>query len=854
MKQWWMLRDWRSGSTVAMLNGTTVNRRNAQRISQKIATVLDTQLEIFLKTLPNPTLVHHGLARDASWHVLWDVNGAAMADLYTPARQQARAITQAISDIMGAPMRLLDNVTRPKTMGGHRVDLKTARPKYRRLNPGRTYTEAQYSTPSAMKMIREQFLGPPPYTKADVERVAKYMSTTLRIGGLRVTRALVVGAIESGGGTVENPARSKAARRGRVAKRRAYGSRRIRRAADTRARAMRVGGSGASELARFGYLSTSRARRGAKQNAGPPLMGNIFRKEHAPGWWFELHEGRRLIATGQNLATSAVARAELLRSVVESHGSGAKIEAINLWPNAGDYDRSRRGRAANPKRRKKGRPRGWPVPIGGGWDTVSAKTKAGSIASGETTEADWIGWYRAATGLEPPKLKGRRANPKGRFTRQPATIARTAEHYYELRSPGIETIGGQTKAQLIAWARTHGFAPIYVDERKPELRAQPFLNPKERFSVCKTEDLVHSASVGDYTQAVFEVVDGQTGKVVMRSYNQHDARTEAAYRNKHDPRGAFTRIRTDLPSRKNPAIHFDRKSLPEIGSRIVAAAFPSYRGNKFQLSYADSVHVNNLWSGGSKEDTVFVRLDTMQVYRPPDTYGAGAQETPVPEGVVVVQHVMFTGTDLGIRFVVPRSAARLFPLPEADVNRDELIVLEATRSLKSSYGGVSDYRFREAHQETGITRERWDAAKVTLIGKAMLNKAGAITAAGRTAAGNVRLRDLKGNPKRRSRSPRRPKPNPESEVRRARRTFRKWHEFDAHRVTRVKAPARIPKTMVKLGDLVSVVYRSNKYTGKPTLYEHKTKRPQPVLATDPDGREVHIVGGNMKVTADGLVN
>ena len=97
--------------------------------------------------------------------------------------------------------------------------------------------------------------------------------------------------------------------------------------------------------------------------------------------------------------------------------------------------------------------------------------------------------------------------------------------------------------------------------------------------------------------------------------------------------------------------------------------------------------------------------------------------------------------------------------------------------------------------------------------------------------------------------------NPRSVSQRAQATFRKWHEFDSSKVTRMKGPGRvIPKTLVKLGDLVAVTYRSDKYTGKPTLYEHETKRPHPVLASDPDGRHVHIIGGRMKITADGLVN
>lgn len=112
-------------------------------------------------------------------------------------------------------------------------------------------------------------------------------------------------------------------------------------------------------------------------------------------------------------------------------------------------------------------------------------------------------------------------------------------------------------------------------------------------------------------------------------------------------------------------------------------------------------------------------------------------------------------------------------------------------------------------------------------------------------------------PNRRKRNPRGGAP-----LSRARRTFRKWHEFGAHRVTRVKGPSRvIPKTLVKLGEIRQIVYDSDKYAGGPDnpsgeviTYEHTTSRPRPLLVTDPNGRHVHIVGGRMQVTADGLKN
>lgn len=62
-----------------------------------------------------------------------------------------------------------------------------------------TYTESQYSTESAKEMIRSKFLpavGPNGYTAQDIECAAAYMSKSLRIGGMKACRALVINAIE----------------------------------------------------------------------------------------------------------------------------------------------------------------------------------------------------------------------------------------------------------------------------------------------------------------------------------------------------------------------------------------------------------------------------------------------------------------------------------------------------------------------------------------------------------------------------------------------------------------------------------------------------------------------------------
>lgn len=95
-----------------------------------------------------------------------------------------------------------------------------------------------------------------------------------------------------------------------------------------------------------------------------------------------------------------------------------------------------------------------------------------------------------------------------------------------------------------------------------------------------------------------------------------------------------------------------------------------------------------------------------------------------------------------------------------------------------------------------------------------------------------------------------------SALARAREGFKTWHEFAPKgKPKRMKGPPRkIPGTLVKLGDIVRIDYKSNKYTGKQTIYTHDTKKPRPVLTADPDLKHAYIVGGNMKITADGLIN
>jgi hypothetical protein len=116
---------------------------------------------------------------------------------------------------------------------------------------------------------------------------------------------------------------------------------------------------------------------------------------------------------------------------------------------------------------------------------------------------------------------------------------------------------------------------------------------------------------------------------------------------------------------------------------------------------------------------------------------------------------------------------------------------------------------------------------------------------------------------RRRRQPKGPNRNPRggNTIARARDTFRRLNETEPERITRVRAPRGAPPVGVQLGRLKSFVYESDKYAGTPDnpkgvpqLYEHRTSPPHPVLATDPEGRELYIVGGKMRQTPDGFIH
>lgn len=193
-----------------------------------------------------------------------------------------------------------------------------------------------------------------------------------------------------------------------------------------------------------------------------------------------------------------------------------------------------------------------------------------------------------------------------------------------------------------------------------------------------------------------------------------------------------------------PTIYLDPALVPP-------ALRGSYAGKKFKARVCETMTIPmdaGLWSGGSRDTFQVIRLadgaalDAVQHSAAPWDASRREIEVRLVPGIAVVEHSMFRGSDMGLTFYVhPDNAAKLLPAP-VELTAHEAMVLKATKSFKSSYGGKDRYQMMQdesryaasKHTQPAFpTREQWDAAKAALVARGLLNKAGAITPAGRNA-------------------------------------------------------------------------------------------------------------------------
>lgn len=164
-----------------------------------------------------------------------------------------------------------------------------------------------------------------------------------------------------------------------------------------------------------------------------------------------------------------------------------------------------------------------------------------------------------------------------------------------------------------------------------------------------------------------------------------------------------------------------------------------YSGKSIQIKkFTGPKTLDSYWDGGSRDVFYFLELATGKCLRVESNHPVFEANKPrelkdLPEGVVLVEHSIFCGKDIGITiFAKEENLTKVLPSgSKEEVSEKEKIVLSLARGLKSSYAGISDYRCYEAVRRFNLTKEEYYEVKKQLIGKGFLNKNGAINVKGR---------------------------------------------------------------------------------------------------------------------------
>jgi hypothetical protein len=82
--------------------------------------------------------------------------------------------------------------------------------------------------------------------------------------------------------------------------------------------------------------------------------------------------------------------------------------------------------------------------------------------------------------------------------------------------------------------------------------------------------------------------------------------------------------------------------------------------------------------------------------------------------------------------------------------------------------------------------------------------------------------------------------------------YQTFNGFAPTRMRRVRHSRLMPPVVVQLGQLRGLIYRSDKYKpSEPSTYIHFMETPA-VLASNPEGTQLYIVGGHYRVTSRGI--
>jgi len=202
----------------------------------------------------------------------------------------------------------------------------------------------------------------------------------------------------------------------------------------------------------------------------------------------------------------------------------------------------------------------------------------------------------------------------------------------------------------------------------------------------------------------------------------------------------FRQLKQLLKESLSTAIDIDRKEFPELW-RIARQC--GYSGNHLMVdTFRGPMTLNSYWSGGAKDDWIFYDLGTGRTKQVEqngtmfDNKNYEISQLPNNVALVLIHSGSYSYCEIYFR---ADQITKMLPKSEDDLTKEEKIVLAFTASLKSSYAGISNYRFHSANRLYKISLQDWENAKSNCVNKGYLNRAGAITPKGRNATRNFKV-------------------------------------------------------------------------------------------------------------------
>lgn len=82
--------------------------------------------------------------------------------------------------------------------------------------------------------------------------------------------------------------------------------------------------------------------------------------------------------------------------------------------------------------------------------------------------------------------------------------------------------------------------------------------------------------------------------------------------------------------------------------------------------------------------------------------------------------------------------------------------------------------------------------------------------------------------------------------------YQQFNQFEPSHIEHIRHPRLIPPVVVEIGELVGLIYRSDKWQlGQPRAYIHLMEDP-PRLVSNVEGTQLYILGGSYRITEHGI--